>query len=306
MFDKIVLVTRATRLQGLIARFNTLAQARFYLEHAGVDFASYLEEHDAYQRSLEIARRGIELGLHVQILDRALVPTYSFSPKDLIVTLGQDGLVANTAKYVGGQPIVAINPDPKRFDGILLPFKADNVSTVLRRTIEGKVRLRSVTMAEAKLQDGQRLLAFNDLYVGAESHVSARYKIRHTDRSEQQSSSGVLICTGAGSTGWLSSVFQQTSGVLSFLGKTPVEPPQVAWEDQTLLFIVREPFLSLHSQTGIVAGRINNETKLTIESQMPSSGVIFSDGVESDRIDFHSGAVATIGTAFERATLVVG
>ncbi len=306
MFDKIVLVTRATRLQDLIARFNTLAQARFYLEHAGVDFAGYLEEHDAYQRSLDLARRGIEVGLHIQVLDRSLVPTYSFSPNDLIVTLGQDGLVANAAKYVGGQPIVAVNPDPKRFDGILLPFHAETFTTALRRTLEGKTRLRSVTMAEARLQDGQRLLAFNDLYVGAESHVSARYKIRHASRSEQQSSSGVLICTGAGSTGWLSSVFQQTSGVLSFLGQSPVAPPQIAWEDQTLLFIVREPFLSLHSQTGIVAGRLDQETRLTIESQMPSSGVIFSDGVEADRIDFHSGAVATIGIAPERANLVVG
>ena len=36
---KIILVTRLTRLAELTARFNTVAQARFYVEHAGADFA---------------------------------------------------------------------------------------------------------------------------------------------------------------------------------------------------------------------------------------------------------------------------
>src|SRR5580698_8783910 len=105
VFEKIILVTRKTRLDELIERFNTQAQAKFYIEHAGGDFSAYVLEHDAYQRSLEIVRRGIEVGLKIQIMDRTLVPTYIFSSNDIIVTLGQDGLVANTAKYVGAQPI---------------------------------------------------------------------------------------------------------------------------------------------------------------------------------------------------------
>ena len=39
MIEKIVLVTRKTRLEGLIERFNTRAQAKFYIEHSGGDFA---------------------------------------------------------------------------------------------------------------------------------------------------------------------------------------------------------------------------------------------------------------------------
>jgi hypothetical protein len=39
---------------------------------------------------------------------------------------------------------------------------------------------------------------------------------------------------------------------------------------------------------------------------MPSGGVIFSDGVEADALDFNSGAIASIGAAAQRTKLVVG
>ncbi len=305
MFDKIVLVTRKTRLEELIERFNTRAQAQFYIEHAGGDFAGYVLEHDVYQRSLESVRRTVEVGMKIQVLDRALVPTYLFSKSDLIVTMGQDGLVANTAKYAAGQPILAVNPDPGRFDGILLPFQPGTLRANLERTIGGKSRVRSITLAEARLKDGQRLLAFNDLFIGAASHVSARYRIRYGEKRENHSSSGIIVSTGAGSTGWLSSIFNQTSGILAFLGGTPPKPVRMEWEEERLFFVVREPFVSRHSQASIVAGAVLPNAPLALESQMPTGGVIFSDGVEADHLDFNSGALADIRIAPEKANLVV-
>jgi len=305
VFDKLVLVTRKTRLDELIERFNTRAQAKFYIEHAGGDFSEYLREHDAYQQSLESVRRSVETGLKIQVLDRSFVPTYLFTEQDVIVTLGQDGLVANTAKYVAGQPILAVNPDPSRFDGVLLPFQPSSLRPHLERTLAGRATLRSVTLAEARLRDGQRLLAFNDLFIGAATHVSARYAIHHGQHRENQSSSGIIVSTGAGSTGWLSSIFNETSGILSFLGGAPLQPLRIAWEEQRLLFIVREPFASLHSQAAIVAGNVLPAAPLVLESHMPVGGVIFSDGVEADHLDFNSGAIATIGIAREKANLVV-
>ena len=305
MFQKIVLVTRKTRLDELIERFNTREQAKFYIEHAGGDFNTYLLEHDAYQRSLQSARRAIEIGLKIQVLDRALIPTYVFADNDVIVTLGQDGLVANTAKYVGGQPIIAVNPDPERFDGILTPFAPEQLKSALEKTIALKANVRAVSLAEARLNDGQRLLAFNDLYIGASSHVSARYKIEHGGWQENHSSSGIIVSTGAGSTGWLSSVFNETLAIALFLGGAALKPPSLRWEDPRLLFVVREPFISLHSQASLVAGEVNRAKPLTIESHMPVGGVIFSDGVEADHIDFNSGTIATVCIAPEKAHLVV-
>jgi len=305
MFEKIILVTRKTRLDELVERFNTRAQAEFYIQHAGGDFSAYVAEHDAYQRSFELVRRSIEVGLKIQVMDRALVPTYLFSKSDLIVTLGQDGLVANTAKYVGGQPILAVNPDPERFDGILLPFQPGDLRPRLEQALLGKSSVRAVTLAEAKMKDGQRLLAFNELFVGASTHVSARYRIRHGEQRENHSSSGIIVSTGAGSTGWLSSIFNETSGILAFLGGAPVKPVRMAWEENRLLFVVREPFVSRHSEATVVAGTILPNAPLALESQMPTGGVIFSDGIEADRLDFNSGAIANIRIAREKANLVV-
>jgi NAD kinase len=305
-FEKIVLVTRKTRLAELVERFNTLAQARFYIDRSGGDFKEYENEDEAYRRSLEIVRRSIDVGMKTQVIDRSLVPTFTFLSGDVIVALGQDGLVANTAKYAGAQPIIGVNPDPERFDGILLPFIPSKLSVPLESVIEGRSQIRAVTLAEAKLSDGRRLLAFNDLFLGAQSHVSARYRVVWKGSAEAQSSSGVLVSTGAGSTGWMSSVFNMTSGVAEFAGGPRIEPMRMGWEDQRLLFVVREPFLSRHSQVRLVAGIIEPGRTLQLESQMPSGGVIFSDGMEADFLQFNSGSTVCVRAAQQTAQLVTG
>jgi NAD kinase len=312
-YEKIVVVTRKTRLDGLVQRFNTASHARFYNKQAGVDFDDYQNEHDAYQRALEQVRMETNVGLKTHFLDRELVSTYLFAPTDIVVALGQDGLVANTAKYIGAQPLIGVNPEPSRFDGVLLPFTADQLARALEKVAAGKARFRKVTLAEARLGDGQRLLAFNDLFIGARTHVSARYKIRFGGKAESHSSSGVLVSTGAGSTGWLSSMFNMAAGMM---GDGPKRPSKRApassghgiameWESPDLFFVVREPFASRHSQTGIVCGAIKAGGQLELESSMPLGGVIFSDGIETHFLGFNSGATARIRAAPEKAHLVI-
>lgn len=306
-FEKLVLVTRKTRLQQLVERFNSRGQARFYIEHAGGSFDDYQREDDTYAAALDHLHGALDVGLRVQTIERAIVPTFLFAPRDLVIAVGQDGLVANVAKYAGAQPIVAVNPDPARFDGILLPFTTAQARDAVTRTLAGRARTREVTLAEARLADGQRLLAFNDLFIGARTHVSARYALSlGGGRLETQSSSGILVSTGAGSTGWLSSVFNMAAGISTFLGGTPAAPPALTWEDPRLCFVVREPFASKQSQISLVAGLIAPDAALTIESHMPTGGVIFSDGVEADALAFDSGATATIRAAAQRTRLVVG
>jgi NAD kinase len=305
MLEKIVLVTRKTRLEGLVERFNSRAQAKFYLDHSGGDFADYEREDAAYRRAVETVRRALDVGLKIQVADRSLVPTMLFNEHDLIVAVGQDGLVANTAKYVGEQPIVAVNPDPERFDGILLRWAPAEARGAVLSLLEGTAKVREVTLAEAALEDGQRLLAFNDLFIGARTHVSARYRIAFGGSAEPHSSSGVLVSTGAGSTGWLSSVFAMAGAVANFAGGQAGHALRLEWEDPRLVFVVREPYVSRHSRAGIVAGMIESTGELVLESQMPSGGVIFSDGVEADALEFNSGARARIRAAARKTHLVV-
>ena len=304
MFEKILVVTHKTRLQQLIERFNTFGQAKFYIEHAGGDFSDYQREDAAYQRALEEVRRSLELGLKIQLFDRSLLSTFTFTDRDIVIALGQDGLVANAAKYVGKQPLIGINPEPERFDGVLLPFLPAQAGPAVAAVIEGRANIRAATLAESILNDGQRLLAFNDFFAGAKSHVSARYKITVGKRTEAHSSSGVIVSTGAGSTGWLSSVFNMAAGVNEFIGAKPGHRLSLSIDDSRLVYVVREPFRSKHSQAGIVAGVLESGGELVLESLMPSGGTIFSDGIESDFLDFNSGATVRIRKATQAAQLV--
>ena len=328
--QKIVVVTRPTQLEALRQKFATRSQAKFQMVSARkrqlaqksaapeaeldvlaeglfkeIDIASEL-----YEGSVEQLRRDLDFDdfdLPVQTVNRDFLPNFVFGPNDVVVTVGQDGLVANAAKYALGLPIVAVNPDPHRIDGVLLPFKTDQARAAVRAVLTGKARYREVTLAEARLADGQRLLAFNELFVGCKTHVSARYRLTVNGRTEPQSSSGLIVSTGAGSTGWLSSVFNMAAGVFGAFAKGSTPPPlRMDWEDPRLFYVVREPFVSKSSQATCVAGLIKPGDELTIESDMPSTGVIFSDGVEADYLEFNAGATAHIKTARYKAKLVVG
>lgn len=305
MYEKLVVITRKTRLRELIERFNTRMQAKFFIEHSGGDFGEYEAEDDCYELALEAIRKQIKLGTKTQFLDRSLLATYTFAPSDIVLVVGQDGLVANAAKYVGSQPIVGVNPDSTRNDGVLVPVEPKNVGSCLQDILQERAEFRQVTLAEAVLADGQRLLAFNDLYIGARTHISARYLIRYDNKQEPQSSSGLIISTGAGSTGWLSSVFNMVNSVGNFIGGSPGSGVRMQWDDPSLLFVVREPFVSKHSSAGIVAGRIGPGQELIIESTMTGEGTIFSDGIESDFLSFNAGARASIRTAGHKARLLV-
>lgn len=326
----IVIVTRETRLTDLKARWVSPAMAAFRLKQAHAieagrretrggaaaakvraraeaqaGFTEYAAEDAAYREELARVQADLQtLGLPLRPLDRQLVPTFDFWNTAAVVVIGQDGLVANIAKYAGDTPIVAVNPDPQRYDGVLLPFRPDQACETVRRVLAGDYASRHVTLAEARLNDGQRMLAFNELFVGCASHVSARYTLEVAGRVEVQSSSGMLVSTGAGTSGWLSSVFNMAGGIAHASGLQPPAPPQLRWEDRALFWAVREPFRSRQSGANLVAGILAGDQELIVESLMPRGGVIFSDGVEADFLEFNSGAIATVTISEQRANLV--
>ncbi|MGD8839393.1 MAG: sugar kinase [Gammaproteobacteria bacterium] len=306
-YEKVVIVTRKTELEELTARFNSVPQARFYLEHAGQDFSSIAEAHQRYHELLEAIRESIPGRLKNQVIERGFLPQFRFGDADLVVTIGPDGLVVNTAKYLDGQPILPVNPDPAHIDGILLPFDASNFTRAFERSLDRAMPIKSVTMAESTLNDGQSLLGFNDLFIGARSHVSARYDIALDDRQEFQSSSGIIVSTGAGSTGWLQSVYSGASSIVRALGGHVIEPAEggrLPWDTDHLVYAVREPFPSKITGTEITFGVIDRNHPLTITSRMTDNGVIFSDGIEADFLAFNSGATATIGIANRQARIL--
>jgi NAD kinase len=306
--NKIILVVRHTRLDELIARFNTEDQARFYIQHLGADFDDYHREDRTYKRSVQETEHILSRLGRVQVVDRTFIPNFIFGDKDVVVVLGQDGLVANVLKYLDNQLVIGVNPDPKRWEGVLLPFIPLELDELVPEVFLGKRPVHKVTMAQALLNTGQILYGVNDLFIGPRGHTSARYTIQIGDRREDQSSSGIIVSTGLGSTGWLRSILAGATGIAASLsGRKPKtgEERSFDWDSEYLYFSVREPWPSKNSAADITFGRITPKTPLRIESHMPENGLIFSDGIEADFLQFTSGTLATITIAPKKGHLVV-
>lgn len=326
--NKIVLVTRPTRVAELKRRFSTRTQARFYVSHLGQDFSDYEREDEDYSEAVRQTQQTLDRLGRVQVVDRSFLPNFVFGPQDVVVVLGQDGLVANTVKYLDGQPVIGVNPDPARWDGILLPFNVRDLMKIVPEVFSRKRPTKSVTMAKATLNTGDKLYAVNDIFVGPRTHISARYTISIGGRSEDHSSSGVIVSTGVGSSGWLKSLLAGAAGIVQSARSLATRPDQenllpppnpkpqykrgpftakseFPWDAAYLFFTVREPFPSKTTQASIVFGRVTVREPLVIVSQMPEHGVIFSDGIEQDFLEFRSGTKAVIGLADKRGCLVI-
>jgi NAD kinase len=305
---KIILVVRSTRLADLKAKFATKSQAKFYVSRLGGDFSDYEQEDTGYQQAISTTRQTLSTLGRVQVVQREFLPNFIFGAEDVVVALGQDGLVANTLKYLDGQPLVGMNPDPRRWDGQLLPFQVSEIAKVMREVLKGSRPIREVSMAEARLNTGLSIRAVNDLFIGPKSHGSARYQIGLGNALETHSSSGVIVSTGLGSTGWFKSLMTGAAGVAAAAGmasKTKHESTHFPWEANYLYFTVREPFPSNTTATDLVFGKITAKQPLIMESMMAENGVIFSDGIEHDFLEFNSGTKATITLSERKGHLVI-
>ena len=295
---RILLVTRKTPLTLLLEQHGTLAQARFYLESRGQDLSEYQETHERFQAALTQVLTAIPPDQRRARVDRDDLDRFLFAPDDVILIVGPDGLVPNVAKYLRGQVTIGINPDPERYDGVLCPHPpratADLLAWAGRGAGQG-YRIQRRVMAVAEREDGQRLLALNEVFVGHQSHQSARYRLRAGDREERQSSSGVICATGTGSTGWVRSIVEQRD----------LDVPLPQPEEPRLAWFVREPFPSVYTGTALDFGFLEPGSPLVLRSEMGRGGVLFADGIESDRVEFLDGHTVRIGVADDTLNLLV-
>ncbi|MDR1483895.1 MAG: hypothetical protein LBT09_03630 [Planctomycetaceae bacterium] len=306
-----IIVTNKTRFDRLTAQAGTsqMARARLAFQNQEKVFCEFSIEASSYRSSLEVVQKSLSPILRYKLIDRSFLPSFIFKGEiPMVIVVGQDGLVANTAKYVGNIPIIAVNQEPESYNGFLLPFTKDDFLLAVKQVLSGQFSSRTVSLAEVQINNGQHLLAFNDLFIGVSSHVSARYCIRYGGVREEQLSSGIIVSTKSGSTGWLSSVFNMSHGLQKLLDQKNRHDQKtvnkITFREDQLFFAVREPFASRQTGINIVGGLLDSSDQLVIESLMPDGGVVFSDGIESDFLPFTSGNTATVKIARETAVLV--
>ncbi len=292
---RIRLVTRSTRLEELVVRYNTATQAKFAIESAGGSFTDIELEHKTYLGVKAKVTAMLDGLGRLELIDRKYVPSYVFGPDDLVICLGQDGLVANVLKYLPTQHVLGINPDPTRWDGLLLRSNLTNLESIGRLAVDAKITARPVCLAEVELNDGQIIRAVNDLFIGVSNHSSARYVLEFDAKRENQSSSGIVISTGLGSTGWYSSLRGGALALAGFSSQSgDVDSDTWDYSKPELRFTVREPFRTQTTGNSLMQGIVDEHAVLKIESRMGDGGVIFSDGMQSDFVEFNAGSVASI------------
>ncbi|MFO7565395.1 MAG: NAD+ kinase [Enhygromyxa sp.] len=292
---RVVVVTRASSYAQLLAKHGTREQARFFLATRGQSLDDLHEDHRRFEAARQAVFAAIPSSWRQAAVTRDDLHRFVFEPGDVVVAIGQDGLVANAAKYLDGQPVIGIDPAPGRNAGVLVPHQPAAAGALLQATVRGRARIEARAMVEAELDDGQRLLALNELFVGHPRHQSARYRLSLGARSERHSSSGVVVTTGTGASGWARSIARE---------RGPECPVLPAPADPRLAFFVREAWPSPITQTELTAGLIEAGESLEIVSEL-DEGVIFGDGIEDDRLEFRWGSRARIRVASRQLALIV-
>ncbi|MEU8709702.1 hypothetical protein [Streptomyces sp. NPDC048565] len=292
-----VLVHRTTEYEELLARHGTHGQAAFVLAGRGRSLDEVAERHRLDRQALTEVAAALPLRWRRSRVERADLDRFLFGPEDVIVVVGQDGLVANAAKYLSGQPVVGIDTEPGRNPGVLVRHRARDTAALCRAAVSPGTQVDALTMTEAVADDTQRLLALNEIYLGPPGHQTARYRIGpdgDPSAGEPQASSGVLVGTGTGATGWLRSLWRERGSTL----RLP------APSDPRLIWFVREAWPSPATGTSLVAGELGRRDglRLTVESDRM---VVFGDGMESDALELTWGQSVRLGIADTTLDLVV-
>lgn len=293
MKPRVVIVERETELSALLARQGTRGQVRFFLESRGQSLTGVEDRHRLQRSAVDTVKALVPAEWSLAQVLREDLDRFLFFPNDIVVAVGQDGLVANLAKYLDGQPVVGVSPDPASSEGQLARHTVRGLDRLLVRVAAGDADVEHRTMVEARLDDGQHLCALNDLFIGHRSHQSARYDLTFAGETEFQSSSGVVVATGTGLTGWARSIMRATGVDYAF-------GPDAG----TAAFFAREPWPSRTSGDRLRSGVIGEDGGLSVVSRINEGGVIFADGVEQDFLRFDWGTRVDLGLARRRLRMI--
>jgi len=291
-----LLVHRRTELAELIQRHGTRGQAAFFLAARGRRIEDVAARHEAVQSAIAAVTSAIPPGWRRGTIERADLPRFSFAQGDIVIAVGQDGLVANIAKYLDGQIVIGINPEPTINPGTLVPHVPEAAPALLSTAADARAddHTEQRAMVEAITDDGQQLTALNEIYIGQPSHQTARYTLTvPAKRAERQASSGVIVATGTGATGWCRSAWLERKSTLDL--PAPAER-RLAW-------FVREAWPSPATSTALTEGELTATDALRITAESDQL-VLFGDGIESDHTMLAWGQAASIRLAAQTLRLL--
>jgi NAD+ kinase len=196
-----------------------------------ISVARWQKAHLAHHRTLKKVQQTLrKLGAKTMLLRGAGV-VFDASDASLVVTVGGDGTLLAASHHVGAIPILGVNSSPEHSVGFFCPANMSNLEETLRGALDGT--LPSVLLSRMQVSVNNRIYSrrvLNEaLFCQAIPAATSRYIVTIGGETEEQRSSGVWVCTAAGSTGAARSAGGQ---VMPFASRK-------------LQLVVREPYLGL-------------------------------------------------------------
>lgn len=226
--------------------------------------AGMLDAHRAHERTLEVTKRAL-IAMGARTTFRRRSARGSSDGFDLIVTVGGDGTLLWASQAVGADvPLLAINSAPDASVGYFCAVAKDEVADALAAALAGKMAQTELTRLCVEV-DGRVLSTriLNDvLFSHGSPAATTRYAIGLRGAEEEHKSSGIWVCTAAGSTAAMRSAGGRVQ---------PIASPQ-------LQYLVREPYQPLgQPRHRLVGGMIEPDERLEVQSYMRTAR-LYLDG----------------------------
>lgn len=234
-----------------------------------------------------------------------------YRDRDLVVSVGGDGTMLETAKYIEDDtPVIGIKSDSNSVGG-LCTYGMDEVQTALDDAFNGP-KIERWPRIRGEHEHGTDI-ALNEIFVGVKETDSAYYTIEHNGTEERQQSSGIIISTGAGSTGWYKNIdetpilgtkpFDNTAEELRYAVREPMDASLSRW------LLGKTPIHDETERYTFRTGTVEPGDTFRIHSHMNDDreGIVRYDGDKRDRTyDFSRGKTVELGIADQPLHVVTG
>jgi len=199
---------------------------------------------------------------------------------DLVVVLGGDNSFTKISHYVGDTPIIGVNSDPDRSVGCLTGWSMHDehdVMDFIEMLDFHEYEIEEWPRLEATLDGTIIVSATSEYYFGERiRNKMSRHVLIYGGKEYEQKCSGIIIATGAGSTGWYHSI----------KGDNSVWAPTV----DSAGFVVSEPYNP--QEGGCCEGELPRGEEIVLYSLNDDDGLASADSW--DNFPFTRGTEARI------------
>lgn len=291
---QVLIVIKKTKFELDMEKYN--GDLEFYKKLTAIQNNSFDRIYSSHLRQLESRK----------ILQEEIFPNGTFifrdglenlevSNFDLVVALGGDNHFTYVAHHSQGVPILGCNSDEKTSFGALLSFTPETLKLTLKEDWKNtQTENWSMIYGEIEYIDGKKIQTIpcvSEISIRNNNpDLTSRYILYYDDIIEEQKSSGLLLYTGAGYTGWY----------MSCTGLKSINPKNFPKDATFFKAYSRE--LSYKARKNLKLHDFTVYSKLKVVSEM--DGSISIDALPERIYPFPAGTVAKFFLSNEKLKVI--